>query len=288
MEPLHCDPQGPRTVKELMGAPVWVAVNGKRPVGFQHGRQWWQWQATIAEDEGGLAVARYGGEQRRRDGEVWRVPAWSDGLTVLERLRQVDVEGMPGLAQSGSSEHPCPHSVGVIDVDYKPSEDEDGRGLGLRDEYRKRFFVLGLPTMESGGGNGLHALFRSPVSGEWFKPYAYPQDGAWNGLRVEVFPAGRRGSITLHPRNRLNGADHIPVVSADGVERLIETRPYGAHDYFKPEACPCLPIQCVVCGSPKEVAIHGWRCFRCAEDFLEERFPDRFHGIGFAKGEVSN
>lgn len=275
---LYCDPAGPSTIWELRECATWIAVADKRPLGFRHDGGWIQWQSTIPAAEGGLSVARYGGVQVKPGGRRWRVPEWTAGQEVIDRLSAAGIDGgRPALAQTGSEEHPAPHSVGVIDVDYKPDGDPDGSGMAMRDEYVSRMRVVGMPVLESGGGNGFHGLFRSPRSGEWVdQPYAYPRQSPVKGLRVEVFPAGRAGAVTLHFNRRVGSASHIPSVSARGINALIKTRRRVGHTYDDPEACECMSVHCVVCGGPREVGMHGWRCFGCAERFLHERYPDRF------------
>ena len=272
------------TVSALKDLPTWIAQHDKRPVGFNFKGMRYQWQATIPEGEGGLAVARFGGIQVKDGGDAWKVPEWSSGYDVVERLKAVGQPGQPALAQSGSVEQPCPHNVGVLDIDYNPDKDVRYIGLQMRDEYRKRCLVLGLPTFHSRSLNGYHALFRTPVSGDWLdRPVAWPRKGDLHGLRVEVFPAGRRGAVALQLARQINEADHIPAIPAAGIESVVKTKRWGEHDYIRDEACPCLPVHCVVCAGPKEVGVHGWRCGQCAHDFLQERYPKRYITGGWGK-----
>lgn len=224
--------EGEQAIVDLQGIPTWIAAVGKKGLGFHWRGRWVQWAYSVSESDGGLQLAREGGTHR----QGWLVPAWRtfEGverhISEVKNDRSIDwgVDGapniLPALALTGTKSFPCPHDVGVLDVDYKPDHDADGFGLWMRDDLTTRAITAGCPVFGSSSGNGRHILWRVADGDGWIRgrgvEKCYPQETV-SGFKVEIFPPGDGKQIVIrHDKHIANVV--VPVIKQSALWALLE------------------------------------------------------------------
>ena len=227
------------TLQDLKDAPVWFAGKGKaawqhevkgKAYGFRH---------SLAPEDGGMAVARFGGEGQWNRPDGARVPImvypWMPLADLEGRIaRRPDADHLrPCLSLAGTPELPHPLDVLVIDLDYAPSEDTQGRGNRFRAQLRAQLSGAGAPMFSSSSGNGWHALVRmddafletARIDGTDSR---FPLDRKLkigNSAVAEIFPAGARRHVVIrwgHPLANGRPECTIPVVSRDFLMEQLE------------------------------------------------------------------
>lgn len=133
----------------------------------------------------------------------------------------------PAIALGGDRETPAPHDILLLDFDYKPSDDPDGRGLALREATRERLGRAGFAMFGSRSGNGFHALGRYAAedmrADRWPQAKRVDSTGA-SGAGLDVFSPGYRGMVNLGPARALPeiGLDTpLPIVGLDALFELL-------------------------------------------------------------------
>ena len=231
------------TLAQLREAKIWFAGKGKiawqhelrgRVHGFRH---------SLKSADGGLQVARFGGDGwwDRPDGR--RVPItvypWTDLPDLESRIagynarRRNAVEIQPCMALSGTSDIPHPNDVMVIDLDYSPSEDLDVIGAAFRDGLAETLMIAGVPLFGSSSGNGWHALIREDAdflreARENGTEVRFPRDAEEKigGAAAELFPAGAKRHVVVRwEKARANAAldTPIPMVSREWLREALES-----------------------------------------------------------------
>ena len=169
---------------------------------------------------GTLQEARFGGDiEQVKDGKTiaLRICPWTTlqgAMRGTEYLRNTSVPtAFPTTFLTGSAEVPHPLRFTVVDVDYTPDADTDGKGDALRRTLYKRLAALGMPAFFSSSGHGCHALFATDGEPDPRKPIRLPDDDV-SGCGVDVFQAGGSGRhVAIQYDKPMNGnAESIPVL----------------------------------------------------------------------------
>ena len=196
------------TLQDFYNLPCWVPAIGKKP----H----YRWRHSLGEATGGnVRLARFGGMLKGRPVLPWLTladcqAAIAEGLT----------ECHPAFALSGDDDCPAPHDLLCLDIDYHPHLDPTGMGASARDRLTQDLQDFGTTAFRSTSGNGRHVVARLtaqdieagklhyralPIPGYGAGRQESPRSTAWNGLRVEIFPAGTRRHFVWFPDRQMGG-----------------------------------------------------------------------------------
>ena len=237
--------QGPDTftLKDLQETKIWFAgwgesawqhkINGDVH-GFRH---------SMKDADGGLRVARFGGNGWWDKPSGERVPIqvypWATLADLEARMEAHNVRAArtrvpirPCMALSGTADIPHPQDVMVIYLDYSPEEDPDGIGAAFRDSLAVRLARAGSPMFSSTSGNGWHALVRE--DGDFLREaqengteVRFPRkvEEKLGGAVAEMFPAGAKRHVVVRwEKARANWAleTPIPVISREWLREVLE------------------------------------------------------------------
>ena len=171
------------------------------------------------------------------DRRWWRIypqRSYADTLAICRRPA-IPQPCEPALSLSATDGYRYPMPLSVLDVDYQPSSDADGVGLGMRDWMRARLSELGCLLFPGRNGNGFHAVFLwpdaelqgSPVRGRKSRPCEQAPDAGnprmRRGLKFDWFLPGALGLVVL--QLDLGGYPddtELPVVSGWSVDVLLD------------------------------------------------------------------
>ena len=229
------------TVQDLQETPVWLAGwSAKKPWQQRRrdGQAPYAFRQSLAPEDGNLVVARYGGDgtQRLPGGKVIpiRVRPWAPLAAILSGItRLLNPAGIfPVLALSGSTEHPSPLDVLVIDLDYAPGSDTEGVGRAFRIALAETLVQAGAPMFRSTSGNGWHALVREDAdflreaqeNGTEVRFPEDPEENIGNSAFAEMFPAGTKRLVLLRwekPMFNTDPGQVIPVVSREWLRSAL-------------------------------------------------------------------
>ena len=207
------------------------AGGGKLAAEWQDGDVYRVYRTSLSNG-GTLYEARFGGDIVQ-DGKAKRVAPWTShqgAVRGTEHLRahQIVPSATPTTFLTGSEEVPHPLRFTVLDLDYHPDEDVDGRGDALRRRLRERLQSLGMPMFYSSRGDGLHALFTTDGAPDPKMPLRIPsrkEGGDVRGCGVDVFTAGGSGRHVAIQYDRPVGdaLDAIPVLDREAVLETIKS-----------------------------------------------------------------
>ena len=220
------------TLGDMFAAKRWFLANGKKPATFKWKGTLWGFRQSLPIEDGGAAAARDGGVttvRERSDGSEYsvRILGW-ESLSRVEMLRAKRSEARGfgiGLALTGDETALADGALAVVDFDYKPDADSDGKGAAWRDAVKAALASFGCPIWDSTSGNGFHAVFGIPegeLGGGWLwqsEPEAYPQ-AMWHGARIDLFAAGCKRLVAIRtdkPAANISSSVVIPLI---GRERL--------------------------------------------------------------------
>lgn len=196
------------TLQDFYNLPCWVPATGKKV----H----YRWRHSLGESTGGtVQLARFGGMLKGQTIRPWLTladcqAAIAGGLTDCR----------PAFALSGDDSCPAPHDLLCLDMDYHPSLDPTGRGAAARDRLAQVLQDFEAAVFRSSSGNGRHVVarlnaqdiesgklhFRAlPIPGYGAGHQESPKNITWNGLRVEIFPAGTRRHFVWFPNQQVGG-----------------------------------------------------------------------------------
>lgn len=233
------------TVGDLFGAARWFLSDGKKPATFRWRGRLSGFRQSLPAEDGGARLCKHGGADvvrpSARTGKPYRtrILGWGTLAQVKAMRGMLGERGAGfglGLALTGDADMPADGAIGVVDFDYKPldkdgePQDPDGLGAAWRDGAKARLAAAGLPIWDSTSGNGFHALFAvgaDEMRGGYIwqtEPEVYPEDGAWNGARIDLFAPGCRRLVALRiekPHANTDGAAVIPTLARADYQRLI-------------------------------------------------------------------
>ena len=244
--------QGPDTLtlKDLQEMKVWAVGRGAKKPWQQKstaGRPPWCFRQSLAAKDGGMVVARFGGDGM----QTLKVPAWAPPGTKPKRIpvRVIAWENLevttawvnhrphiagilPVLSLGGDEDNHSPLDTMIIDLDYHPDLDVDGVGRAFRDALAETLAQAGAPLFASSSGNGFHCVVREDA--DFLREVAvtgtevrYPRNGdpdIGGAAVVEMFPAGMKRLVLLRREKPMFNTDPdtaIPVVSRDWLRRAI-------------------------------------------------------------------
>lgn len=230
------------TVGDMLELPCWFPGIQKKPYSFRWRGRNHSWRQSRPPEDGGMAVARNGGELVQ-DKRRWEIHPWSDYAKAVascdwikQKLREEAVRPMFGMG--GDKESPAPHALVFFDVDYKPDADVGGLGRACRDKLRAFFVEKGLAIFESNSGNGYHAVaildsrcfwdFRRGGEETVHKIGGWEPLGtgskATTGLAIDLFFPGARFLIALNVwKGRENSelSHRLPHITSGEIDSLI-------------------------------------------------------------------
>lgn len=244
--------QGPDTLtlKDLQEMKVWAVGRGAKKPWQQKssgGRPPWCFRQSLAAKDGGMVVARFGGDGM----QTLKVPAWAPPGTKPKRIpvRVIAWENLevttawvnhrphiagilPVLSLGGDEDNHSPLDTMLIDLDYHPDLDVNGVGRAFRDALAETLAQAGAPLFASSSGNGFHCVVREDAT--FLREVAvtgtevrYPRNGdpdIGGAAVVEMFPAGMKRLVLLRWEKPMFNTDPdtaIPVVSRDWLRGAI-------------------------------------------------------------------
>ena len=229
-------------VRDMLALPIWFPGIGKKGWTVRVKGETCGWRQSKDDAEGGLALARFGGSSvegklnRRITIKPWVTYQYC--VNICEWAAKAGYEGVrPVLGMGGSKDTPAPHSLFILDVDYKPSKDLEGEGLRHRDALQARYASAGLSLYHSNSGNGFHAV--GQISGEGL--YGFTRNGETihkvgnfeplgmgtketTGLSIDLFLPGARFlvAVNIEKPGGGNAPMHQPsVLFAEHVRKLM-------------------------------------------------------------------
>lgn len=237
-------PQAGFTVRDFAELQCWFVGQGKKG----HSKIWrgrrFGWRQSKPAEEGGIALARFGGDCREKWGGKYvpvEIRPWASYSAVCESIKVLERLGSKGIApvfgMGGDANTPAPHALIIVDVDYKPSKDADGKGKEYRDSLLSRFTDAGWAIYSSTSGNGYHAI--AQLSVESFSEVSYEgravtKIGVWEpfgkgsqsetGVALDLFFPGAPFLVAVKLDKPLANAsaDHIlPIVTATEINALV-------------------------------------------------------------------
>ena len=232
-------------VAELAEQPFWFAGSGKQGWTTYWNGVRYGWRQSKDASEGGVKLARYGGECVEKDKPMtikpWRT--YADMKAVQDWAEAHGRWGVrPSISLAGDAETPASHAVVILDVDYKPAADQ-GYGQPARDAMRLRMVDAGMAIYTSNSGNGFHAI--GLIEGKSFFDFTWaeqtkhkfaewmpfgPKSKEWTGLSVDIFLPGARFlvAVNLHKPGENTAPDHkLPHLTAGDVNTLLTGRKHA-------------------------------------------------------------
>ena len=227
------------TVSDLLEEPIWFVQSEKMPYQHRVDGGWAGYKQSLQDNRGGVATARYGGETTWTDPDgtvqrflVYPHRTYHQIAALIPKLPNPrGLKLRPSISMSGDARYPHPTDLVVVDFDYKPCKDPEGRGEQFRNRARAAMTACGAPVFTSSSGNGFHAVFRM-VPG-WVHSNRrrgtetrLPKDRNTtnSGAVAEIFPAGYRKHVVLRLERPLanHQADRVvPYISETALWRML-------------------------------------------------------------------
>lgn len=235
--PLNADfpPKG-FAVKDITTLPCWFVGAGKMGATLTYKGSTFGWRQS---HQRGVKLARFGGWDE--DNKI-QIRPWADYESIKASCEWINahykkLEVRPSISLGGDKDTPAPHGLVIMDVDYKPSADKDGRGLAYKDTLFTRFTEAGWACYASNSGNGYHAIAcvhpkswyeftyqGRPVSKiPVWEPYGRGSR-AETGVSVDFFFPGAKFliAVNMHKPIANNEAEHVlPWATAEDINNLL-------------------------------------------------------------------
>ena len=230
-------------VSNILDLPIWFPGIQKKGWTVRHNGQTYGWRQSRPLSEGGVALARFGGVVREGKQQLpltikpWRT--YAEVVDICNWAERKGIEGVrPVIGLGGDSETLAPHALQIIDVDYKPASDVEGKGVLERDALRARFLDAGMAIFVSNSGNGFHAVgmvhpdswfdFTNKAGQTIHKVASWAPLGKGSqsetGLAVDLFFPGARYLVALNwnkPGGNNDPSHVLPLLTAEDVNDLL-------------------------------------------------------------------
>ena len=212
------------TVMDLMMEKVWFPAKGKVGGGVTFGPYDNQgaWRHSRGPNVGGIKLARFGGRIAHIEFYPWDTfPGITNTIQWYRDNRKIGHEWEPVMSLAGDEEYPCPHNIGVVDMDISTGI-EDDQTEPLRLKVLDAILSADMPVFLSTSKRGFHALFRVGEA-DFGKYRRYPPYHI-HGLRMEVFAPSAKKLIATKLHQGIGDAlfKNIPYMSQRRIEQIGE------------------------------------------------------------------
>ena len=208
---------GPVTLDDWWNAPIWFVgagrhMEGKHAATWQAGGKTWTCRHSKPPKEGGLRLARFGGELLVGSGHGQMVQPWASYSAIASLIAATPVlvteERRPCCSLAGDPETPYPLPIGCIDADFHPEQDPDGVGRAFLNGVKAELISAGCPVFSSTSGNGFHApwvlrawpdgkVYAMVEAGKRVRAWPHRPGAHYHGARIEIFAPGDKKLIAL-------------------------------------------------------------------------------------------
>ena len=220
-----------QTLGDLYEAPYWFVGDGKKGAVWTNAKGKRVAMRQSANGGKDLHQCRYGARKypaKQGSGKPARLMSWISYLDIaagINSSRELERKGCrPCFALSASESVPCNHRLIILDLDYKPVDDEEGIGLKIGRSIISRVTGLNILFFASPSGKGAHLIMRHNLPAGTELRRSYPKVPR-HGAHVDIFASGDLRLVAWRVDSREDAGDDatpLPVVNGKMLSWLIK------------------------------------------------------------------